>query len=336
MSKELKSRVKYGDWLRAKSILFGKYGRREVPVPVFRWAIRGIAWVSVASCLLAAGVSGRAEEQGPRHLRHVVYAQHGEEELDADVFLPGTAGPHPGVLLVHGGSWARGHKAEMKFVGKLLAERGYTAVSIRYRLAPKHPFPAQLEDCCAAVRWMRTNCEEYKIDPQRVGGYGYSAGGHLVALMATMADDTPATTDNEAKSDTVAPSPRLQAVVCGGAPFDFREVPEDDPTYVFWLGATRKDRPEPYHRASPLSFVSRDDPPMFLFCGQRDRFVDPSGSRSMLVELKRAGVPAEILELPDQGHFDAMYDRQAPVEGVKFFDRHLKGLPEQADQVAAP
>lgn len=283
--------------------------------------------------LCAAAAQAVAEEPQPQHLRNVVYARLGDVDLDADVFLPAGDGPHPGVLLVHGGAWSRGHKSEMKFVGKLLAEQGYTAVSITYRLAPKHPFPAQLEDCQAAVRWMRINADRYKIDPDRVGGYGYSAGGNLVALLATM-QDCPAPLAEDAP-ERPAPSTRLKAVVCGGTPFDFRGMDGDDRLLAYWLGGTRREKPGWYRLASPASFVSRDDPPFLLYYGQNDQFVDPASSREMFSTLQRTGVSAEIFMLEEQGHMQAMYDRQAPLNCLKFLDQHLKLAPA-TQQAAAP
>ncbi|MGE0606357.1 MAG: alpha/beta hydrolase fold domain-containing protein [Pirellulales bacterium] len=298
----------------------------------FDGTVCSLAIALAAGCCLTK--AGLAQSEGPRpqYLKNVIYAKQGDEELEADVFLPLGEGPHPGVLLVHGGAWSRGHKSEMKFVGKLLADQGYTAVSINYRLAPKHPFPAQLEDCQTAVRWMRSNARQYKIDPRRVGGYGYSAGGNLVALLATM-EHAPAAA--ETTNELPAPSTRLQAVVCGGTPFDFRGMDDDDRLLTYWLGTTRRERPGYYRLASPAAFVTADDPPFLLFHGQKDQLVDPASSRNMLTTLRRAGVPADMFELEEQGHMQAMFNRQAPVSCLEFFDRYLKLAPPKA-QAAAP
>src|SRR5262249_35028498 len=129
--------------------------------------------------------------------------------------------PFPGMLVVHGGAWRVGSRAQLAWIASALADRGYTAVAISYRLAPSATFPAQLYDCQAAVRWMRSHASEYKIDPKHIGGFGYSAGGHLVALLGAL-------DDNELKEDGLpadAPSARLQVVLAGGAPCDFRDLP---------------------------------------------------------------------------------------------------------------
>ncbi|MFT3771562.1 MAG: alpha/beta hydrolase [Minicystis sp.] len=117
--------------------------------------------------------------------------------------------------------------------------RGYTAVAISYRLAPAATFPAQLYDCQAAVRWMRSHASEYKIDPEHIGGFGYSAGGHLVAASSAL-------DDNQLKEDGVAadaPSARLQVVLAGGAPCDFRDLPLSSGILSYWLaGHAPKNR----------------------------------------------------------------------------------------------
>ena len=114
-----------------------------------------------------------------------------------------------------------------------MAKHGYAACSINYRLAPKYPFPAQIDDCKSAVRWLRSHAEKYKIDPARIGGFGYSAGGHLVALLG-VTDRSDGLEGPDATADS--PSTRLQCVVAGGAPCDFRALPADSSrlAYLAW------------------------------------------------------------------------------------------------------
>ena len=133
-------------------------------------------------------------------------------------------------------------------------------------------FPAQIYDCQAAVRWLRANAAKYKIDPDRIGGYGYSAGGHLVALLGALDDDD----FREPGLPADAPSARLQVVVAGGAPCDFRALPADSKRLAYWLGGTPAEKPDAYRDASPANYVTADDPPMFFFHGgaRRDR-ADP-------------------------------------------------------------
>ena len=141
------------------------------------------------TCLLAMTSPAvvAAEPHDPatlQRLRGLSYAKRDGVELFADIYMPPGEGPNPGVLMVHGGAWAAGSKWNVLFHANQLAQHGYTVAAIDYRLAPKHKFPAQLEDCRAALDWMRANADKYRIDKSRIGAYGYSAGGHLVSLLA--------------------------------------------------------------------------------------------------------------------------------------------------------
>src|SRR5262249_788519 len=116
-------------------------------------------------------------------IRDVEYVQRTSGPLKCDIYQPAGAGPFPAVLAVHGGAWGMGNKRQRGVYAQKVGPDGFNTVSISYRLAPEHKFPAQIEDCKSAVRWMRKNANKYKIDPTRIGAVGYSAGGHLVALL---------------------------------------------------------------------------------------------------------------------------------------------------------
>jgi acetyl esterase/lipase len=250
--------------------------------------------------------------------RDVIYVRRGEQDLRADLYSPVGNGPFPGVLLVHGGSWQRGSKGRMTAIGERLARRGYVAVSIDYRHAPEHHFPAQLHDCRAAVRWMRANASWLRIDPRRIAGFGYSAGAHLVGLLATT-DGHEGLDEGSGVSD---PDARLQAAVLGAAPIDLRRFPIQW-TFTRFLGATADDRPDLYALASPISFVSPDDPPMFLYHGGSDWMVDASQSRLMVEALRHARVPADYYE-SNSGHFTTfLFDDEPVSHAIDFLDRWL-------------
>jgi acetyl esterase/lipase len=249
--------------------------------------------------------------------RNVVYARPGGTELLADFYLPGSLGPHPAVLVVHGGAWIFGNKSQLAFAAQKLAEHGFVAMAINYRLAPQFKFPAQLEDCQAAVRFLHEQAEQYRVDGQRIGGFGYSAGGHLVALLGASG-----TVGAAAKQpgDT-----RLQAVVAGGAPCDFCSIPPEERTLAFWLGGTRQQCPEIYRRASPLKQVSADDPPMLFVHGEDDNLVPEASPAAMTKALSRVGVASQLLVLPGKGHAGAMYDPRTLEAAIDYFNGHLKG-----------
>lgn len=273
----------------------------------------------VLLALLCAGCTHPTRSAAPaaRVERDLEYVKRDVRSLRADVYLPAGDGPFPAVLLVHGGSWQRGDKRRMASIGERLAQRGYVGVSIDYRLAPEHRFPAQLFDCQAALRWMRANAERLKLDPQRIAGFGYSAGGHLVGLLATTGagdglDELPL-----AGSDA-----RLQAAVLGGAPIALDRLPANFAVERL-LGAAPAERPDLYARASPLTFVTPDDPPMFLYHGASDWIVDRSQPQLLQEALQRAGVPSTYYEAPGGHVFTFLRDEEIVSRAIDFLDAAL-------------
>jgi acetyl esterase/lipase len=268
---------------------------------------------------LACAASQASLEEGAFDVRRgVVYARPDGVELHADVYLPTTSGPRPAVLVVHGGSWTRGGRGRMESVAERLALAGYVAVNIDYRLAPAHHFPAQVHDCKEAVRWIRSHAEELSVDPARVGGFGYSAGAHLVALLAT----TQPADGLEGPSFGPPVSTALQAAVLGAAPSDLHRLPPS-PAVRGFLGGTEEEVPWLYDLASPIRYVSPGDPPVFVYHGRSDLVVPVSHARSMVEALERAGVPHEYHE-SDLGHVAAFFlDGDEVEKAIAFLDRHL-------------
>ena len=188
----------------------------------------------ILSCISLFCIAGfcAAADQKVDILRNQVFVKRDSGPLAADVYRPQGPGPFPAMLVVHGGAWRMGARADLAAIAEALAQHGYTAVAIDYRLAPAHKFPAQIYDCQAAVRWIRSHAVQLKIDPARIGGFGYSAGGHLVALLGAL-------DDKELREPGIpvdAPSTRLSVVVAGGAPCDFRVLPGDSERIAFWIG----------------------------------------------------------------------------------------------------
>ncbi len=283
--------------------------------------------------LVGWGGSACGEEAGsepaPVETRYgEVYVERDSGPLKADVYIPRGEGPFPGVVVIHGGAWYTGTRAQLAGAAQLLAQRGITAVAISYRLAPQHKFPAQIEDCKAAVRWMRKQATELKIDPKRVGGFGYSAGAQLVTLLGTT-DESDGLEGIE--NPEHAPSTRLQAVVAGGVPCDFRVIDLDARGLAFWLGGTRREVGDLYRLASPRAFVSDDDPPMFFFHGENDEMVPMISPEAMCTSLKEVGVPAELYVVPKIGHVFAAMDRTALAKSVEFLAKSLQAQRNPAE-----
>jgi acetyl esterase/lipase len=286
--------------------------------------------VGSLALVLVAFVTGElAAEETYDVLPDQVYVERNSGPLQADVYVPHGDGPFPAMIVVHGGAWATGTKQQLAGIAEGLAKQGYTTAAISYRLAPKDKFPAQVYDCQAAVRWLRMNAEKYKLDPERIGCYGYSAGGHLVAMLGTLDDDDL----REPGVPQDAPSARLQVVVAGGAPCDFRMLPADSDRLSYWLGGTPGDKPDAYRDASPASYISSDDPPMFFFHGAADDIVPIRSPQRMADLLKAAGVAVEFHAIPKAGHMGAVVDREAMFDALAFVNRNLRDAP--ADKVAA-
>lgn len=280
-----------------------------------------------AIIVLLLGDIGMADDPDVKVMRNRVYAERESGQLGADVYLPQGAGPFPAVLVVHGGAWTMGTRAQLAGVAMSLAQQGYAAAAISYRLAPQHQFPAQIYDCQAAVRWLRGHADEFKIDPTHIGGYGYSAGGQLVALLGAL-------DDNDFREPGVpadATSARLQAVVAGGAPCDFRMLPAGSERLSYWLGGTPAAKPDAYRDASPAAFVTADDPPMFFFHGGRDHLVPIRSPQRMVELLTKTGVTAEMYTIENGGHIDAVFDAAALSKGLAFADKYLKGTGGSGD-----
>lgn len=252
----------------------------------------------------------------------VAFPAPGGRRLRADIYRPEGTGPFPGVLCIHGGAWLYGHRFEMGAVAYTLAKHGYVAVSIDYRLAPFDRFPAQLDDCKAALEWMRSDAaQQHRIDPERIGAWGYSAGAHLATLLAL--SQTPSRPGSVAADDPE----RIRAVVAGGAPSDFRYLAPDDILLAFWLGGTRRQKPDVYDAASPAHFVSSDDPPVFYYHGESDMIVGVTQPRAIAERLKEAGVPVSFYPRPGAGHIQTFLDSSTVTKGIEFLDRRLKALP---------
>ena len=264
---------------------------------------RLLAFALVAAT--TAAFVGSAQAGRYKVFRGVTFATPQRVELAADIYQPVGEGPFPGVLVVHGGAWAIGTRKQLFHVASELSRAGYVAVSIDYRLAPGYKFPAQLDDCRTGLDWMIEHADRYRIDTSRLAAWGYSAGGHLAALLG-------------------AQDQRLKAVVAGGAPCDLTAMAERSHKLDYFLGGTKDEVPERYKQASPVTHVSADDPPMLFYHGQNDLLVPPAQPKAMIDALKKAGVPARLHTVPEVGHVGALLAPSAITAGRRFLDKTLR------------
>ncbi|WP_438482412.1 prolyl oligopeptidase family serine peptidase [Oleiharenicola lentus] len=232
------------------------------------------------------------------------------EELKADLYIPDGSQPRPAVLLIYGGGWkAKDNRSQMKSIAEKLARRGYFVMNTSYRGAPGYRYPAQIDDLREAQRWLLANATRYHIQIDRIAAYGYSAGGHLAALIGTL--DAPAEL-------------RVKAVVAGGAPTDLRLYPGGK-LVPDLLGGFQNDVPEKFREASPVTHVTKDDPPFFLYHGTKDELVPPEHARVMKDALDRAGVSNEIYWIEGRGHIGAfIFEGGSEARAINFLDSVLR------------
>jgi acetyl esterase/lipase len=244
------------------------------------------------------GTPGVVPTPGPGQTADVVFAVVDGTSLTLDVYLPETGGPHPAVVLVHGGAWKGGDKANHAGLGGQVARWGYAGFAINYRLAPDHPFPAAVADVQCAVAWVREHAAEYDVDPDRIALLGTSAGAHL-AVLAGVAPEAPW----EPSCGDPATDLRVQAVVSLFGPLDLAYHDQEDggprPVVTSFLGQPCQDVPDLCAAASPITYVSADVPPALLIHGTADDVVGHENSERMAAALQAAG--AGVIYLPIEG-----------------------------------
>jgi len=247
-------------------------------------------------------------------LRDLVYTPGDRPPLLADVYLPELPGSLPAVLMIHGGAWAGGTRRQTASLARRLARRGYVVVNASYRLAPGALFPAPVEDLQQALRWMRANAAAWRIDPARIGAWGYSAGAHLAAMLACLRPG----------DRLYAADARIAAVVAGGTPADLRKFRGGTIVPTF-LGEKWTPDSVIFRESSPAAYVVAGHPPVFLYHGTWDRLVPLDQATDYQQVLQAAGVPNRLYLMRGFGHVAAFFfDGAALRRGADFLDRYLR------------
>lgn len=257
----------------------------------------------------------------------IVYARPDGRDLRADLYLPAGPGPHPAIVMLHGGLWRLGSRSTMSWEARQLASRGYVVMAIDYRLAPQSIFPAQILDAKTAVYWLRAQAAQYGVDPSRIASYGYSAGAQLALLLGATDANSPL------EPSWPAPTPlgsRVQAAVGLAPPTDFRDLPPDSNEFAYFLGGTPTSASQNYALASPAYWVTGDDAPTFLAVGADDRLVNATAVRRYATALGQVGVYHELRVLAGQNHFSIQRHLATVLAAGNFLDRALKSLPPTA------
>ena len=243
---------------------------------------------------------------GVKAWRDVTYqTQPGFRPQIVDIYVPSGHGPHPLVLYIHGGGWMGGHTRQSgafenfpQMLASFAAE-GFTVASVEYRLSGEAPFPAQIRDVNAALRFLRAHAADYRIDAQRVGVFGGSAGGHLAAMEGLACQET--SLDPAAASDRC-----VQAIAAWYGIFDMATMPRialKDSAEQRLLGC--KDgtcSAEAVRAASPLTYLDARDPPFLIIHGLEDKTVPVAQSQQAEAAFKAAGVPVRAIFYPATDH----------------------------------
>jgi acetyl esterase/lipase len=281
-------------------------------------------------CLIAAGlvalcvvpdVSAQKLPDGVEIVRDVEYGKGDDRPLRMHILHPKTLPKEsmPVVVWMHGGAWTTGHRDGG--INRLVpfAQRGYLCATIEYRFSQEAIFPAQIEDAKCAIRYLRTKAIDYHLDPDRIGVWGYSAGGHLAVLLGTSGQ----VKKLEGKGGWPDASSRVQAVCSFAGPTDFLKWGNDaHPAVVKLLGGKVNDVKERAAEASAITFVGKDMPPFLIVHGEKDTTVPVSQAESLHDALKKANADVKLHVIKGGGHVfgSAEIDRMV----VEFFDTKLK------------
>ena len=249
-----------------------------------------------------------ANPAAPIQERDIVYGAVAGEELLLDVWRPPPRElPRPAMVVIHGGGWTEGFGDRTDFVSPSfeLAKAGYVVFNIEYRLLPDHPWPAQLDDVQRAVRWIRANAATYGVDPERIGSYGHSSGGHLAAFLGVR--DTRDNSDPalSAFSSRVACVVDLDGDMDLTIPIPYGDA-ESNALIVRFLGGTAAEVPDAYRDASPISWVGGDSAPFLILHATHDEWVPVAHARGMEAALHEAGVPVVYYEDPEAVHITSL------------------------------
>ncbi len=299
----------------------------------------GSVFAQAASEAKAAKPAARSFQlpAGIKLEKDIPYIPDGDVAQKLDIYLPEQPSdkPLPLIVHIHGGGWRGGNKFPCPVAGMVL--KGYAVASVEYRFSQKAIFPAQIQDCQAAIRWLRAHAKQYNFDPDRVGVVGGSAGGHLSALVGTSGGKKAFAPigGNEDQTD------RVQAVCDIFGPADFSAVVQqaaDDknvknifqfntPTdpYSSLIGTKLDDKPKA-DAVSPVHYVSKDNPPFLILHGTHDALVPLAQSEEFATALKAKGVAVWLQRLPGSGHGGPAFGKPSIQKLTQdFFDKHLKG-----------
>lgn len=270
-----------------------------------------------------------------RVIENVPYAGNDSRRQRLDLLVPKRPkgnGPLPVVIFIHGGAWRGGDRRDgYSALGPLVATGHYAGITVGYRLTDEAIWPAQVHDAKAAVRWARANAGRFNLDPDRIGAMGPSAGGHLVAMLGTSGEVVGLEGDVGPHSGT---NSRVQCVADLYGPAELSRMglfpsaldhDDADSPESRLIGGPLLSRPEAARAASPVTYVTPDDPPFLIVHGTKDEIVPFDQSVRLHEALRKAGVDATMVPVERGGHGN-FGNPELPLRVQAFFDRHLRGM----------
>lgn len=271
------------------------------------------------------------EEQTVEIFRNVKYCEVSGRSLKMDILMPKDLPetPMPVIVWIHGGAWRAGNKGSG--IQRLipLVQQGFFCASVEYRFSQEAKFPAQIEDCKCAIRFLRAKQKEYNIDPDRIGVWGSSAGGHLAALLGTSGDVEDWSRDREWKEY----SSRVQAVFDMWGPTNFltmnnfpgkidHDAPDSPESQL--IGGPIQMYPKRCAKVNPISYITPDTPPFLILHGMKDMAVPFDQSVQLYDKLREVEVEATFVQVKDGGHGLPKYRRSQIILASVFFNNYLR------------
>lgn len=300
-------------------------------------------------CIYLFSCSSTLQAQKPSYA-NIEFAKLKGGSLRLDIYLPkNPKGKLPLVVWIHGGGWKYGNKSSAFSAAALLLPKGYAVAGINYRLSQDSVFPAQLNDCKAAIRFLRANAHKYNIDPDRIGVWGSSAGGYLSALLGTTGGIMTSVSGDVAMDiegvvgGYFEVSSRVQAVCDFYGPTDFLKMDgfhlQPRSNEALLIGGPLRKNADRCILANPIRYVSPDDPPFFIAHGTKDPVVPFNQSELLNKALRQvfAQNRKEVVFYPvkDAIHGGNAFNSDALLKRVvAFFDRNLKSPEMLADKLS--
>lgn len=277
-------------------------------------------------------VASRTPPHSVQEIKNITYVRYGKRALQLDIYLPKDKQQknRPAIMFVHGGGWRSGYRINFTPFAIAMAQRGYVAATISYRLSGESQYPAAIYDVKAAIRWLRTNAKKYGVNPEQIAVSGGSAGGQIASLTG-VTNGLDKFDPQHAKSRV---SSDVQAIVNIDGLSDFTSEAarfhEDDPRKTpsaagAWFGGRYAEKTALWHEASPTFYVNKKTPPILFLISAQERF--SVGHKEMIEKMKSLNVPYQVTQIPRTPHSFWLFDPwlQPSVDAAaKFLDQQFK------------